>query len=432
MPAARQSSTEQLQRTHQPHKKEQPAQTALPAQPSGDPMIGRIPVLDVRPLVDCGKRPAKAVEGETFRSPRPSSARAMTRSPPMSCCATRAGTPGPGPPCASSPPAPTAGAPTSPRTPRGAGPTPSRRGATPSPPGGTAPDQDPRRHRHRSGPRGGAELYERAAADVPKRDGREAVLAAVDALRDEDRVRRRPARRRPRPRGRPALARHPLRELVTASRPLPLEVERHRALFGSWYEFFPRSEGAVVEEGEPPVTGTFRHRRRTAARRRRDGLRRRLSAADPPHRHHFPQGPNNTLSPRPDDVGRPLGHRLRRRRPRRGPPRPGHARGLRPLRRRPPATCGMEVALDFALQCSPDHPWVASIPSGSTTARRHHRVRREPAEEVPGHLPARLRQRHARPGRARPCGCCASGWTRACGSSASTTRTPSRSSSGRR
>ncbi|NUK05404.1 DUF3416 domain-containing protein, partial [Streptomyces lunaelactis] len=30
-------------------------------------MIGRIPVLDVRPLVDCGRRPAKAVAGETFQ-----------------------------------------------------------------------------------------------------------------------------------------------------------------------------------------------------------------------------------------------------------------------------------------------------------------------------------------------------------------------------
>src|SRR5712671_726392 len=37
----------------------------LPAQP-GEPMIGRIPVLDIRPLVDCGRRPAKAVVGETF------------------------------------------------------------------------------------------------------------------------------------------------------------------------------------------------------------------------------------------------------------------------------------------------------------------------------------------------------------------------------
>src|SRR6478735_7153547 len=37
------------------------------AQSPGDSMIGRIPVLDVRPLVDCGRRPAKAVAGETFQ-----------------------------------------------------------------------------------------------------------------------------------------------------------------------------------------------------------------------------------------------------------------------------------------------------------------------------------------------------------------------------
>ncbi|MEW5535769.1 alpha-1,4-glucan--maltose-1-phosphate maltosyltransferase, partial [Streptomyces virginiae] len=60
-----------------------------------------------------------------------------------------------------------------------------------------------------------------------------------------------------------ALARRPYRELVTASKPLPVIVERKRALFGSWYEMFPRSEGAVVEPGEAPVSGTFR----TAAER---------------------------------------------------------------------------------------------------------------------------------------------------------------------
>ena len=64
-------------------------------------------------------------------------------------------------------------------------------------------------------------------------------------------------------------------------------------------------------------------------------------------------------------------------------------------------------------------------------ARRHDRVRREPAEEVRGHLPARLRLRGPR----RRCGTrcstsSASGSTAACASSASTTRTPSRSRSG--
>ena len=63
--------------------------------------------------------------------------------------------------------------------------------------------------------------------------------------------------------------------------------------------------------------------------------------------------------------------------------------------RRPPRL-GLEVALDLALQCAPDHPWVTSASRVVHHAgRRHDRLRREPAEEVPGHLPAQLRQRPA-------------------------------------
>ncbi|MYR61865.1 alpha-1,4-glucan--maltose-1-phosphate maltosyltransferase, partial [Streptomyces sp. SID625] len=54
-----------------------------------------------------------------------------------------------------------------------------------------------------------------------------------------------------------ALRRHPLRELVTVSWPLPLLVEGRRALVGAWYEMFPRSEGARTADGAPPVSGTF-------------------------------------------------------------------------------------------------------------------------------------------------------------------------------
>src|SRR5580692_10624187 len=61
------------------------------------------------------------------------------------------------------------------------------------------------------------------------------------------------------------LARWPLRELVTRSRALTVQVDRERALYGAWYEFFPRSEGAQVDPtGEHlPVSGTLR----TAAER---------------------------------------------------------------------------------------------------------------------------------------------------------------------
>src|SRR5579875_2519832 len=39
------------------------------------------------------------------------------------------------------------------------------------------------------------------------------------------------------------LAAYPLRKLVSRSRRMPVNVDRERALYGSWYEFFPRSEG---------------------------------------------------------------------------------------------------------------------------------------------------------------------------------------------
>ena len=55
---------------------------------------------------------------------------------------------------------------------------------------------------------------------------------------------------------------------------------------------------------------------------------------------------------------------------------------------------GLEVALDLALQASPDHPWVDRAPRVvHHQGRRQHRLRGEPAQEVPGHLPAQLRQR---------------------------------------
>ena len=67
------------------------------------------------------------------------------------------------------------------------------------------------------------------------------------------------------------LARWPLRELVTRSRPLTVQTDRERALYGSWYEFFPRSEGwsRVREAGSlsrsrmpPTARSTTRVRRR--------------------------------------------------------------------------------------------------------------------------------------------------------------------------
>jgi starch synthase (maltosyl-transferring) len=203
----------------------------------------------------------------------------------------------------------------------------------------------------------GARLYERAAAGVPEGGrARGAVLAAVDALRDTERPAASRLAAASAPEVEEVLARHPLRELVTSSDPLPLLVERERALFGSWYEFFPRSEGTA----EQPH-GTFR----TAARRLPAIAAMGFDVVYLPPIHPIGtthrKGRNNTLSPTPEDVGVPWAI---------GSPEGGHdsvhpdlgtledfdhfvaeARAL-----------GMEVALDFALQCSPDHPWVDKHP----------------------------------------------------------------------
>lgn len=73
MPTPHQPSTEQLERTDPIGRGARISPSAAasrpvhPVQSPGDSMIGRIPVLDVRPLVDCGRRPAKAVAQETFQ-----------------------------------------------------------------------------------------------------------------------------------------------------------------------------------------------------------------------------------------------------------------------------------------------------------------------------------------------------------------------------
>ncbi len=63
-------------------------------------------------------------------------------------------------------------------------------------------------------------------------------------------------------------------------------VDRERARFSTWYELFPRSTAS-----EPDQHGTFRTTIEQPAAPRPHGLRRAVSAADPPHRRHPSQGP---------------------------------------------------------------------------------------------------------------------------------------------
>lgn len=215
----------------------------------------------------------------------------------------------------------------------------------------------------------GALVLDRAAAD-PDRDegGRAALRSAAAILRDEEGHRATAALHLVTT-GTAAveLATTPHRELVSPSRDLPLLVERELALFGSWYEIFPRSEGAHVDPATGRwVTGTLR----TAAQRLPAiaGMGFDVVYLTPIHPIGTTarKGPNNTLEAGPDDPGSPYAI---------GSPDGGHdaihpelgtfadfddfvAEATRQ---------GLEVALDLALQCSPDHPWVTEHPEWFTT-----------------------------------------------------------------
>ncbi|WP_349827020.1 alpha-1,4-glucan--maltose-1-phosphate maltosyltransferase [Brevibacterium litoralis] len=161
--------------------------------------------------------------------------------------------------------------------------------------------------------------------------------------------------------------RSPKRGLVSASKTLALLVERTGAGNAAWYEFFPRSEGARrdPETGEW-TSGTFR----TAA----DSLQRvadmgfdvvYLPPVHPIGRTNR-KGPNNTLTAGPADPGSPWavgaaegGHDAIH-------PDLGDFADFDAFVSRA-HDLGLEVALDLALQASPDHPWAKDHPEWFTT-----------------------------------------------------------------
>lgn len=162
------------------------------------------------------------------------------------------------------------------------------------------------------------------------------------------------------------LAAHPLRELLTLEGPYPFYADRPRALFGSWYEFFPRSEGARTEPDGTVVSGTFR----TAAERLDAVAAAGFDVVYLPPIHPIGEvnrkGPNNTLTPGPGDPGSPWaigskdgGHDAIH-------PDLGTFADFDAFVARA-GELGLEVALDLALQAAPDHPWVTTNPEWFTT-----------------------------------------------------------------
>ena len=165
----------------------------------------------------------------------------------------------------------------------------------------------------------------------------------LDVLLDSD-LRQVMARVQPRP------------DLTRHDRELEVVVDRPQAAFAAWYEMFPRSQSRV-----PGRHGTF-----DDCIDRLPGIRRMgFDVVYLPPIHPIGRtarkGPDNALAAGPGDPGSPWAI---------GGPEGGHTAvhpelgTIEDFRRlvKTAQDLGMEIALDFAIQCSPDHPWVREHP----------------------------------------------------------------------
>ena len=164
-----------------------------------------------------------------------------------------------------------------------------------------------------------------------------------------------------------SLASEPIRSLVTYSDAFTIQCERKLAGFGAWYEFFPRSEGASFDATTKTWTsGNFK----TAAKRlpavKDMGFDILYMPPIHPIGRSFRKGPNNTLVAGEQDPGSPWaigssdgGHDAIH-------PDLGTEKDFKAFLKKA-NDLGLEIALDLALQASPDHPWVAAHPEWFTT-----------------------------------------------------------------
>jgi len=137
---------------------------------------------------------------------------------------------------------------------------------------------------------------------------------------------------------------------------IPVEAERPAAGFASWYELFPRSQS-----GDPARHGTFADvAQRLPAIREMGFDVVYFPPINPIGRIHR-KGRNNSLAATADDPGSPYaigsyegGHDAIH-------PMLGTLEDFHHLREAA-ERLGLEIALDFAIQCAPDHPWVVEHP----------------------------------------------------------------------
>ncbi|MBF0569884.1 MAG: alpha-1,4-glucan--maltose-1-phosphate maltosyltransferase [Candidatus Omnitrophica bacterium] len=148
-----------------------------------------------------------------------------------------------------------------------------------------------------------------------------------------------------------------LAKSVVYPKELRVSVERAKAGFSSWYEFFPRSWGAT-----PGVHGTFKEAARILPEIARMGFDIVYLPPIHPIGKSFRKGRNNATTCTPSDPGSPWavgssdgGHKTVN-------PQLGTLADFRDFVAKAREN-NLEVALDIAFQCSPDHPYLKEHPS---------------------------------------------------------------------
>ena len=162
------------------------------------------------------------------------------------------------------------------------------------------------------------------------------------------------------PKVREALAKRPVREMLTRGEEYHVLVEPLSSTFGSWYEFFPRSTGGTDVEGNP-VHGTLLTSEKELPRIAAMGFDTVYLPPIHPIGEVNRKGRNNTLTPTKEDVGSPWaigskdgGHEAIH-------PQLGTVEDFAHFVSVAEEN-GLRVALDLALQCAPDHPWAKAHP----------------------------------------------------------------------
>lgn len=149
---------------------------------------------------------------------------------------------------------------------------------------------------------------------------------------------------------------YPIRFIENKSKELQVYVDRKKALFSTWYEFFPRS--ASAEEGKH---GTFKDCERLLPRVAAMGFDTLYFPPIHPIGEVNRKGKNNATNAQPGDVGSPWGIGSQYGGHKSTHPELGSIDDFKSLVKKA-KDLGIEVAMDYALQAAPDHPYVKDFP----------------------------------------------------------------------